>query len=295
MRLVTPCLSVDVAAPGTVYRGTRFDWTGFVTQVTLDGRTTFCVPEAVDGTGTGGIGLSNEFGLAEPVGFDDAQPGEWFPKLGVGLLRRPDGQPYFFARPYDLRPFPMRWEASETEAAFVVDSLPARGYAARLEKRMRVEGPRLTVSYVLQNLGERPLRTREYAHNFLMVNAGRARGYTLRLPVPLPERPWAAGLRAEGAEVRWLRPLRGAHHAAVEPWPPGARWFELRHAPTGACVREETDHDWVRLAVWGTDRVISPEVFVAIDVAPGATYRWQRTWTFERRQTSAMMRSKNVR
>ena len=29
-------LAVAIARPGTIYRGTRFDWTGFITQVTLE-------------------------------------------------------------------------------------------------------------------------------------------------------------------------------------------------------------------------------------------------------------------
>src|SRR5688572_25534831 len=87
LHLISDRLRVDIATPGSsTYAGSRFDWTGLITQVTLDGRHTFCGQEATDGTGTGGIGLCNEFGIFEPVGYDDARVGDQFPKLGIGLL-----------------------------------------------------------------------------------------------------------------------------------------------------------------------------------------------------------------
>ena len=95
-------LQVEIAEPQTIYCSSRFDWTGFITQVTLDKERTFCVPEAIDGTGTGGHGLCNEFGITRPIGFDDAAPGETFPKIGVGLLRRPDAEAYSFGRDYEI-------------------------------------------------------------------------------------------------------------------------------------------------------------------------------------------------
>jgi hypothetical protein len=95
-------LKVEIAEPGGVYQGTRFDWTGFITQVTLDGKHTFCVPESYQpGHGTGGIGLCNEFGNEKPIAYDDAQPGETFPKLGIGLLAQRHCQ-LSFHLPYEI-------------------------------------------------------------------------------------------------------------------------------------------------------------------------------------------------
>ncbi|MBE3039355.1 MAG: hypothetical protein IMZ62_11155, partial [Chloroflexi bacterium] len=35
-------LEVEISTPGAAYHSTRFDWSGFITQVTLDGAHTFC-------------------------------------------------------------------------------------------------------------------------------------------------------------------------------------------------------------------------------------------------------------
>src|SRR5512133_1768995 len=87
--LSTDRLMVRVAKPGFTYRRTRFDWTGFVTDVMLDGQHTFTSVESPNPMeGAGGIGLCNEFGIHEPIGYDEAPKGGYFPKLGVGLLKK---------------------------------------------------------------------------------------------------------------------------------------------------------------------------------------------------------------
>src|SRR5690554_4456888 len=77
-------LSVEIGEPGN-YNGSRFDWTGFIQQVTLaSGNHTFCTPESlIHGEGSGGAGLCNEFGIHMPVGYDDQLAiGDCFPKIG---------------------------------------------------------------------------------------------------------------------------------------------------------------------------------------------------------------------
>lgn len=46
-------LDVEITEPGERYSGSRFDWTGFVAQITLDGKHTFCGSESeVEGVGS---------------------------------------------------------------------------------------------------------------------------------------------------------------------------------------------------------------------------------------------------
>lgn len=39
-------LKVEIALPGTQYHYSRFDWTGFIVQITLDDKHTFCTSES---------------------------------------------------------------------------------------------------------------------------------------------------------------------------------------------------------------------------------------------------------
>ncbi|HQI85792.1 MAG TPA: hypothetical protein PKV20_14530 [Anaerolineae bacterium] len=288
-------LTVEIAQPGSVYSGTRFDWTGFITQVTLDKAHTFCVPESFEpGQGTGGVGLCGEFGIEEVIGYDEAQPGDPFPKLGIGLLARPDEQPYNFFRPYEIvAPFPIHVTTGPTQATFTVEPVECRGYAVRLTKTITVEGAELTIAYALENVGEKPIATTEYVHNFVGID-GHAIGpdYHLRMPYtigfaappePLAERmaQMMAILDVQGGDIRckatpehpfYCRPL-GFTATDAPQW-------ELVHEPTGVGMREYDDFTPARVAVWGTTHVISAEIFIPLTVQPGEIQYWTRRYEF---------------
>ena len=285
-------LAVEIAPPGTAYARTRFDWTAFITQVALDGAHTFCVPEDPDpDQGTGGIGLCNEFGIDQPIGYDDAQPGECFPKLGIGVLERADKSPYTFMRPYTIvERFPIQIETTATSARFVVEPVECRGYAARLTKTVTVEGATLQIAYELENVGQKPIVANEYCHNFCGID-GHLLGpdYSLRLPYPVgfEEPPPGMARRmgtilvVDGPEIRlseepnrpFYRRLVGYSQTEQPQW-------ELVHAPSGVGMREIDDFAPCRVALWGTTHVISTEVFKALDVQPGETETWTRRWEF---------------
>lgn len=282
-------LAVEVAAPGSVYAGTRFDWTGFVTQVTLDGQHTFCMPESlVPGQGSGGIGLCGEFGIDKAIGYDAASPGEAFPKLGIGLLKRPDAEPYNFFRPYEIiQTFPIRVEAAEVEAQFVTDPLDCGGYAARLTKKLRVNDNWLEMAYRLDNVGSKVIDTNEYCHNFMGIDQQPiGPDYRLRFPYQVelelpPYMPPQPILNVSGNDLAlndapqrpfYCRPL-GFFQAGEPQW-------ELLHLPSGVGLRECDDFAPARVAVWGTAHVISAEVFVNIHLQPGETLTWMRRYVF---------------
>lgn len=298
-------LTVVVAAPGSFYRGTRFDWTTFITQVTLDAAPfrngapapghTFCVAESfVPEQGTGGIGLCNEFGIEMPVGYADARPGETFPKIGIGLLTRPEhtpDAPYHFVHPYSIaQEFPVHIETGNTWARFTTEPLECRGYAVRLTKTVSLDANALSIAYALENVGQKPVVTHEYCHNFTGID-GHALGpdYVLSTPYPIvlevvPEemRSMDADLEIAGNTLRCRdipqRPfytrLQGFARTDEPQW-------TLTHVPSGVTMKEYADFAPARVAVWGMLHVISAEVFVNIHLLPGETQRWTRRYTFD--------------
>ena len=308
-------LTVEVAPPETTYKGTRFDWTGFITQVTLDGAHTFCVPESFEpGRGTGGIGLCNEFGIERPIGYDDAAPGEPFPKLGIGLLLRPDEGPYRFMVQHEIAErFPVHIEAALDQVRFVVDPVPCRGVAVRLTKTLAVSGNELTIDYQLENVGEQAIATHEYVHNFCGID-GHEMGpdYRLRFAQPVAFEDTLERIREQmeanrdrlPPEIRDLTPEElqqrllaiydvSGHDFSLHATPQrpfycrltglartdGPQW-ELTHVPTGIKMQEYDDFEPSRIAVWGESHVISAEVFVDIEVGPGEMQTWKRRYVF---------------
>jgi hypothetical protein len=169
-------LLVEIDQPGIWYRGSRFDWTGFVRQVSLKRRGcpvhTFCAPETLQGDPSrSGSGLCNEFGIDTAIGYASARPGEVFPKLGVGLLVREDDQPYNFSTQYEIAQlFAVDCCREDTFAIFTSMPLNCRGYSAKLQKTLRVRNNQLLIDYSLENTGSNPLVTEEYCHNFIAID-----------------------------------------------------------------------------------------------------------------------------
>lgn len=312
--LTSSRLHVEVAHPGTAYKRTRFDWTGFITQVTLDGRHSFCVPEDYDpAKGTGGIGICGEFGIEKAIGYADAKPGEAFPKLGIGLLKRPEEPNYRFFVPHEIeRLFEIAIEAGPDSVTFTVAPLECRGYALRQTKTLRVEDNCLTVAYRLENTGSKAVHTQEYSHNFIAVdNQEVGPDYSLRFPNPVSIKPnynqfrgflppllrallpdfalkmvvkrmaGSSVLAAEGSEITWKAVPSGAFfcHPLGFTQTSAAQW-ELVHLPSGVRVREYDDFAPQRIALWGMKHVVSPEVYIDIDLEPGQSQSWTRRFEF---------------
>lgn len=280
-------LEVRIAEPGEDYRGTRFDWSGLVTQVTArrSGLTYCSVESEQPGQGSGGIGLCNEFGIEGPPGFDTA-PGGWFTKIGIGRLQRPDDGPYDFMRAYPLRPYRIETEGDAVSRRFTVQPEEENGYACRLEKTLTLEGSRLRIAYRLANTGAKAIDTEEYVHNFLRIGAhaiGPDYVLTLGDPVRLLETDPAltAPLAVRENELTWTERPAGEFYSKLSaPEREHPFTWELRHRPTGAYVRESGDFPVERLALWGHAGVVSPEAFVRIRLQPGEEETWTRTYEF---------------
>lgn len=282
-------LVIDIAKPGD-YNGSRFDWSGFITGVTLlEGNHAFCVPESlVPGQGTGGAGLCNEFGLQEAIGYAEARPGEAFPKLGIGLLTKADGEKYDFSRKYPIRPFVVDIEReSDVKISFRTRPEHCGGYAIDMKKTVMIENNLLTVEYSLHNVGEKTIATQEYCHNFLGID-GHSVGADYTLNFPFKPLPWADeeetmdGLSFGENSVTWVRKPTKSFYFRL-PGFEGAEvpyLWELIHTPSGAGVRERSKFAVSGVAVWGEGHVISPEMFYEVKLAPGERKSWARIYEF---------------
>lgn len=289
-RLTNGLLEVKIEEPGTYYAQTRFDWTGFISQVTLlEGGHTFCVPESWEpGQGTGGAGLCNEFGITAPPGYETAAPGEQFPKLGIGLLTRADAGEYKFFVNYPLEPFAIEAvQEDEGTITFTTSSRETRGYAAELKKTLSLRENKLHLRYALTNIGTKPIETDEYVHNFLGIdNKPMGPDYRLQFPfeiVPVqPNRETMDEINLTGNSVSWPgRPTKDFYFMMEGFSAKGLPYlWDVCHLPSGTGVREISDYEVYRAAVWGQGHVVSPELFVKISVNPGKQQVWERVYEF---------------
>ncbi len=181
-------LTARMLEPGTgLAAGTRFDHTGFIWNVVLDGTHTMtfapddlypAVPFAPKGKGAG---LCSEINCMET--YEAAAVGERFQKFGVGLLMKPEEERYFFDNVYDCVPYETSFEAKEDEVTFRTFPAPCGGFALEEEKTVRVREASLSVTYRFRNEGEKKMTLTEYCHNFLTLDGLIPReGTRLELP-----------------------------------------------------------------------------------------------------------------
>jgi hypothetical protein len=283
-------LRIGYESPGEVYRGTRFDWSSAIVAVELDGGPRFGSSEytAEDARYLdGGRGLACEFGIHTPVSYDDCAVGDWFPKLGVGFLRREGEAPYdFFHRYGEVRE--QRYEIDASGAGSVrIEGVcePYRGCGWRLTRTWRAEGSALECSSKLENIGERPIETDEYCHNFVRLAAASVGpdyriDFSFPIPEAAPEVDDPSGC-LRGARPEFTRePSTDFYLGGLMSSPADDPSWLLRDERTGLSISERLSGRGIRCALWGRSHVISPELFIRISVEPGASQEWTRSWEF---------------
>lgn len=274
------------------YRGSRFDWSGIVGCAALHGHTFFgewfdryepTISDAVTGP-------AEEFRHpTSEIGYDEAKPGEPFLKIGVGVLRRMDAKPYFFGTSYPIVDGGT-WtvKARKDSVSFRQVLHSAFGYAYVYEKTLTLDGHTntLTVSHRLRNLGQKPLETAVYSHDFFMLDGQpTGPGMELRLPfVPTPDNPLPASAEIDGKTIRIVAPLEprrglGAYITGFSDRTPDLD-FTFEDKAHGLSVEESSDSPLVKMYLWATPKTFCPEGYIAIHVAPGETQKWTLRYRF---------------
>jgi hypothetical protein len=288
VRLANETIRLDIEEPGEGYVGSRFDWTGKITQIAVGGRHTFCTEETTDPAlvHQGGRGLFNEFGIDEPIGYEDCPVGEVFLKPGVGLLTRLSEEPYDFFQPYPVTPGTTRWEADERSAWFEFRGATPRGHDVVVRKEITLDGPGFSIHYTLTNRGQGGLSTNEYVHNFLSIDhESLGPAYRLTCTFPLEPagfsevvNPGGVVLLREGSAEWTGPPTVPFYFGGLRPGGEGGIGWRLEHTGRHLAIEESVDFAVQRFALWGTGHVVSPELFRKIEVPAGDTARWSRSY-----------------
>jgi len=276
-------LKLQISMPDCSDFKSRFDWTGFISRIIMDGKHTFCVPDSlIEGEGTGGKGLCNEF-LLNPEWYNETNEGERFMKIGIGLLLRPDGEKYSVKRPYnDIIPFPITIDKRENYIKFIQEPLDCRGYAVKLEKTIKIAGRVINIEYNLCNTGSRTVHTSEYCHNFFAINNKMVgSGYKLILPYSMNMDRVTDVLDINGRIIRWrwIPDMPFFFQCDDISEKEGFSW-EMYHEEEGVGIREHALFDVSKFVLWGKAHVISPETYIDLLLEPGEAKSWERRYEF---------------
>lgn len=279
-------LEIQIDIPSENYDFSRFDWTGKIVDVKFQDiqlssvESTDCQNETDFGKG-----FYNEFGIDKALGFDDAEIGGWFHKIGVGLLKKEDTQ-YLFSKTYEIKPAEFKIITEPHRILTNCTSKAINGYSYVLRKEIKLHDHGFTINYCLENTGEKDIITNEYVHNFTAINREViGNNYILNFPFQLrpelfsdtvnPEQKVVFGkndIKFNGSpkEQFFFSNLTGGENVDAE-------WTLINH-DSNIGISETGNFQTNKVNLWGWKHVISPELFFNISLKPGQSSEWSRNY-----------------
>ena len=279
---------IHIDKPNQNYNHPRFDWTGKIVKVNYKGSIlTGYEKENAPADSNIGRGFYNEFGIDRPIGFSECMNGEWFHKIGVGLLKK-DGTEYSFDHPYEIKPLEFKIEADSTRAIIRCEGEEVNGYGYQYEKQVILKDHGFKIYYTIMNTGSKIIETDEYNHNFVMLdNDFIGRNYQLNFAFDLL--PGEVGetlnpgdiVKIEKSKIEFTyapsSPLFYSFLNGKSTVP--ARW-EMINFRLGMGIREIGSFHCKKVNLWGWKGALSPELFCEVKVRPGEKQVWTREYQF---------------
>ena len=233
-----------------------------------------------------GKGFYNEFGIEDPVGFEETEIGGWFHKIGVGLLKKTDNE-YGFYKSYEIKPAAFKIKKNFGSLEITCISEHVNGYGYLLRKTIGLTNTGFVISYELDNTGIKPIITDEYNHNFLSLDHELVgKHYVLKFPFDLDTSRFKENVNDEGKvminkrdiefsgtpkDPFFFSDLTGSESLK-------AAW-ELVNLEKKLGMQETVSFKTNKVNLWGWGHVISPELFFKIYVKPGESLTWSRTYS----------------
>ena len=269
------------------YNFSRFDWSGKIVKVKFQNIIISGNERSyVKNENNFGKGFYNEFGIDNALGFDEAKNGEWFHKIGVGLLKK-EGDEYLFYKNYEKRPAKFKSILESNRVLITCKSENVNGYSYVLKKEVELFENKFKVKYNLENTGQKVIITNEYNHNFISVNKNLiGSDYVLKFPFKLkpsefeeyvnPEQKIDIGqqeikFKSTPNKTYFFSNLSG--NKTID-----AAW-ELINIPKKIIIRETGNFQTNKVNLWGSKHVISPELVINLYIKPGQSFKWDRTYS----------------
>lgn len=280
-------LEVRIDLPGEQYNHSRFDWTGKIVAVKFK-------EKYVSGTEMHnaskeelcGRGFYNEFGIGMALGYEATRQGDWFHKIGIGMLKKGEAN-YNFQKHYEIRPAEFEVETATDNMLIRCNSEEHNGYAYFLEKEIKLLESGFELKYHLKNRGNKAIITDEYNHNFLTIDENLiGEEYVLKFPFIVKPALFNEKVNSEQVVSFGANELRfnatpneqfffsNMSGGVTVP----AKWI-LENKKSKIGISETGDFQTNKINLWGWKHVVSPELFFHINLQPGESIEWLRTYT----------------
>ncbi len=286
------------------YRSTRFDWSGIVSSLEYKGHNFYAPwfdridPKVHDFVYDGAavvvssisatMGPSEEF---QPVGYDEAKPGQTFVKIGVGVLRKPDAAKYDHFKAYEIVD-PGKWTVKKNRDSVeftqvVSDATSHISYTYRKVVRLIQGKPQMVIEHSLKNTGSRRIDSDVYNHNFLVLDK-QAPGPDFAVTVPFQLTARRAPQKGVGEirsnQIVYLKTLvdKDTMSASLGGFSDSPKDFDIRveNSKLGAGYRVTSDRPMSDLALWSIKTNVSVEPFIAIKLDAKSNFTWKLIYDY---------------
>ena len=275
------------------YRGTRFDWDGVIESLTYKGHNFFgkwfdrYEPTLHDAI----MGPVEEFRTGETaIGYDDAKPGDYFMKIGVGMLRKLDNEKYSQFRTYPILTTGKRTVDPESyRVTFQHELSDGEGYSYVYKKVLRLAGgkPELIIEHSLKNVGKKVIDTSVYNHDFYMIdNQPAGPSYRVAFAFDPQAKNDLKGLAAiRDKEIVYQRELNPGGESVFTPISgfgetPKDNDIIVENSIAKAGVREIGNRPLSDFNFWSIRSTVCPEGYIHMRIEPSKTFTWKITYRF---------------
>jgi hypothetical protein len=271
------------------YRGTRFDWSGVISNLEYDGHTYFGQwfknhdPKINDAI----VGPVNDF---LPLNYNEAKPGENFVKIGVGVLTKANDSPYSIMEPYEIVDHG-KWDVKvKSDQVDFVHKLDSKNYSYEYKKSVKLTKGKsqMVLEHFLTNTGNNTIETSVYNHNFFILDE-RPVGpeYVIRFPFNINGKLRGKENLADihGDKIVYPKNLKKGEQAyfpILEGFgnTPKDHRIWIENKSSGAGVEILGDRPISKLVFWSTFKTVCPEPYIDIIVEPGDTFQWSTSYNF---------------
>jgi len=265
------------------YRATRFDWSGIIYSLEFKSHQYFgewkdthdpLVHEDI----TGPVESYNSPGL----GYENAEPGEEFIRIGVGRIEKIQEQEYEWSKTYKIIDHGT-WTVNQgkdwIEFRHELKNKDGWGYIYTKRIDLMKETPGFSIHHTLKNTGLKTIETDQYNHNFFVIdNKITGPDFQVEFPFNISTENDLKGvvkidrnkllfdkMLSEG--FVWLE-LKGYEETVED------HQIEIVNKETGAGVRLHVDRPLHRLVFWATNTTLCPENFIYLNLESGEEETW---------------------
>jgi len=266
-----------------MYRATRFDWSGVIMSVKFKGHEYFGYwKDTHDPLFHEDLAGPVEGYIKPGIGYEEAEPGAGFIRIGVGIIEKEDEPEYVWNKTYKIIDHG-NWNVNNGSdwVKFSHEVVSDSGYSYVYLKTIRLTDNGFNIEHKLLNKGSRIIETDQFNHNFFMID-GETTGPAFRVSFPFD--PVAEGdledkAAIEGKDLVFLRNLGEGEtvFSKISGFGPELSDHQVTvlNQESGAGVSFSMDKPLYDMVFWACRTTLCPENSVWISVKPGQ----EETWT----------------